>query len=265
MISAWLHSLIRIPSAYKKFDLFDVDEHQTLTPDMELYLENLLLEARLNTDMLRDAAKILGWTRTQELLVSPTQPCGHNKRAGDFGEVLTNALLAEMYGYTIPVQKIRFGVSDEQSLSGTDTIAIRKTDGAISEVCYVESKLRTKNDNFSSLAALQGYQQLKTDYSDKVPDMISFMLARLYDKNDPLFYDFLNYINKRQDLTSIDRFRIGLVWEYGTWKESILELLEEEADGTTPKLSVHRVRIHGLSSIVKKLYDNLGVDVIHDE
>lgn len=265
MIGTWLHSLLRIPSAYKEFDLFDIDEHQTLTTDMERYLEKLLLEARLNTDMLKEAAKILGWTRTQELLVAPTLPRKPNKRAGDFGEVLTNALLAEMYGYTIPVQKIRFGVSDEQSQPGTDTIAIKKNDGAITEICYVESKLRAKNDSYSCLAAVQGYQQLKTDYSDKVPDMISFVLARLYDKQDPLFYGFLNYINKRQDLTSIDRFRIGLVWEHDTWQERILELLEEEVEGSTPKLSVHRVRIHGLKAIVEKLYDNIGVDIIHDE
>jgi hypothetical protein len=265
MIGTWLHSLLRIPSAYQKFDLFDIDEHQTLTTEMERYLEKLLLEARLNTDMLKEAAKILGWTRIQELLVAPTQPKRSNKRAGDFGEVLTNALLAEIYGYIIPVQKIQFGVSAEQSQPGTDTIAIKKKEGAITEICYVESKLRTKNDSFSCLAAVQGYQQLKTDYSDKVPDMISFVLARLYDKQDLLFYDFLNYINKRQDLTSIDRFRIGLVWEHSTWQEKPLELLEDEVEGSTPKLSVHRVRIRELKSIVEKLYENMGVDVINDE
>jgi hypothetical protein len=265
MLGTWLHSLIRVSSAYKKFDVFDIDEHQTLTPQMEEYLQRLLIEARLNTAMLQEAAKTLGWKSTEELLLKPTLPEQHRKRAGDFGETITNALLIEMYGYSIPVPKLHFAISDEQSPPGTDTIAIKTSGDSITELCYVESKLRTKNDKFSCQAAVQGYEQLKKDYLERVPNMISFMLARLFDDKNPLFNDFLNYVSRRQDLTSIDRFRIGLIWEQATWDEKVLDLLEEEVDNTTPKLAVQRVRVRDLQSTVKRLYDNLGVDILLDE
>lgn len=265
MMGSWLLSQLQTPSIFKNFELIDIDEHSPLTEEIEQYLERLLLEARLNTEMLKDAARIIGWKRVQEVLVKPTQPTQWKKQAGDFGEVLTNALLTEIYAYAIPVQKIQFGVSDEQSLPGTDTIAIRRGIGSITEMCYVESKLRTKNDKFSCDAAVEGYHQLKVDYLEKVPDMISFVLARLYDQHDPLFYDFLNYINNRQDLSSIDRLRLGLVWEYDKWLDKTLELLEEEVDGSLPKLTVHRVRIQELKSLIERLYKDLGVSVIEYE
>lgn len=265
MISSWLVSQLRTPGGFKKFELYDVGEQCSLTLKMQQYLTRLLLEARTNAQMLQEAAKIMGWRRVEELLVKPTQPNLPKKRSGDFGEVLVNALLTEVYQYMIPVQKLQFGISDEQSQPGTDAIAIKKSDGSISEMCYVESKLRTKSDTYSCLAAVHGYRQLKSDYLERVPDMISFVLARLYDRSDPLFYDFLNYINNRQDMASIDRLKLGLVWEHDEWREKTLELLEEEMDGMLPKLSVYGVRIQGLKSTVEKLYEKMGVDVIHDE
>jgi hypothetical protein len=265
MISSWLLSQLRTPSAFGKFELYDVSEQCSLKQAVEQHLIRLLLEARINSKMLQEAAKVMGWKRVEELLVKPTQPTLPKKRLGDFGEVLTNALLTEVYQYTIPVQKLQFGVSDEQSQPGTDAIAIKKSGSSISEMCYVESKLRTKNDAYSCLAAVQGYQQLKSDYSEKVPDMISFILARLYDSKDPLFFDFLNYINNRQNMASIDRLKLGLVWERDKWREETLESLEEEVDDTLPKLSVYGFRIQGLKSTVERLYEKMGVDVIHDE
>ena len=66
-------------------------------------------------------------------------------------------------------------------------------------------------------------------------------------------------------MASIDRLKLGLVWEHDKWREKTLESLEEEIDNTLPKLSVYGVRIQGLKSTVERLYEKMGVDVIHDE
>src|SRR5205807_9937404 len=62
----------------------------------------------------------------------------------------------------------------------------------------------TKN----TMAALEGYRQLRADHSQRVPDMLRFVLARLNDTNDPLFEKFLDYLKDRQDTTKIETFLI---------------------------------------------------------
>jgi hypothetical protein len=264
MIKTWLSSHLQIQKTFKKFDLFEIDELCPITADIEQYLNKRLLESRLDYKMLEDAAKIIGWNKVLELLVKPVLATRIQKQLGDFGEVVTNALLSEIYGYVIPIQKLRFGVSDEQSQPGTDTIAIKKSGGVISEMCYVESKSRTKKDTYSCKAAVEGYSQLKKDYLNKVPDMIFFVLARLHDSNDPLFYDFLDYINNRQSLSQIDRFRLGLVWEKDNWSEESLEQLEQEVDYSFPRLCVQRVKIRNLKPNVQKLFENVGIDFLEN-
>lgn len=245
--------------------MFEIDEQMIINEDVKEYLKKLLLEARIDLDLLKDAARHLNWKKVEDLLVKPSQPTKTRKRLGDFGEILTNALLVEVYGYIVPVPKLRFAISSEQSQPGTDTIAIKRRNGFFSEICFVESKLRTADDNYSCRAGVEGYEQLKKDYLKRVPDMISFVLARLHDKQDPLFYDFLNYLSNRQDLTHIDRFRLGLTWEHGKWKETILEALEEEVDTSLPRLCVQRVRIQELASNVEDLFASMGVDIVEDE
>ena len=266
LLSDWLVCKARTSSPYKKFDLFEIDERTRISKEVRPYLGKLLLDARIDPNLLRNVAKRLGWKKTERLLVAPSKPSKPRKRRGDFGEILTNAILVEIMGYTIPVQKLRFAISSERSLPGTDTIAIKKGNGFFSEMCFVESKLRTANDPYSCRAAVEGYEQLKRDYLERVPDMIRFILARLHDRGDPLFYDFLNYLDNRQDLTYIDRFRIGLTWEHEKWKEEVLEILEEEVDDTgLPRLVVQRVRIQELSLNVKDLFESIGMEMIQDE
>ncbi len=173
MLANWL-AYKSMSSSYKKFDLIDVEEKTKLEKNVTSYLKKLLLDARIDPKMLSNAARRLGWEKTLNLLVQPSLPTKPKKRLGDFGEILTNAILVELMGYTIPVQKLRFTIKPEQSLPGTDTIAIKRKNGYISEMCFVESKLRTSNDYYSCRAAVEGYDQLKRDYSSRVPDMIQF-------------------------------------------------------------------------------------------
>ena len=266
MLSRWLIHKVRTSTLYNKFHLIEIDEQTKMDKDMKSYLCKLLLTARIDPKMLLTAAKRVGWKKTESLLVHPSLPAKPLKRRGDFGEILTNAILVELMGYIIPVQKLRFTISPEQSLAGTDTIAIKKGKGYFSEMCFVESKLRTANDSYSCHAAVEGYEQLKKDYLEKAPDMIQFILARLHDRGDPLFNDFLKYLNNRQDLTDIDRFRLGLVWDHEKWKEEVLQSLEDEVDvESIPKMVVQRVRVQKLASQVKDLFDSIGVDVITDD
>lgn len=263
MFSNWLFWKPRAPSPYKKFELIEIEEKTPISPGVKSHLTKLLVEARLDPSFLQAVAKRLGWTKVEKQLVSTSQPIIPTARRGFFGEVLTSGVLVEFFAYIIPVQKFQFAISANQSLPGTDVIAIKKKERSLSEVCFVESKLRTTTD---SGAAIQGYEQLKKDYSEKIPQMIRFVLARLYERGDPLFDDFLNYLHDRRDMTNIERFRLGLTWEHGAWTETVLENLEEEVDEPgLPKLVVQRARIRKVASLVKELFQTIGIEEEPDD
>src|SRR5712691_11907730 len=105
--------------------------------------------------------------------------------------MLICAILEQFHGYKIPVQKLRFKITKGESLPGTDILALKTNiEGLITEVCFIESKLRTSSDN---RAAIEGCNQLQGDYNSKFPDMVDFVTQRLYERQDPLFRPFLLY------------------------------------------------------------------------
>jgi hypothetical protein len=259
-LSDWLQW--KAKSTYTKFSLIEVDESNPVSDEINRYLSNLVLSARMDLELLKVAAKHLGWERVGELLVAGRQPTLPSAKRGDFGEVLTSALLVEFHNCIIPVQKLRYAITSNQRLSGTDAIAIKKEGGKISEVYYVESKLRTTHDTG---AAVEAWNQLVDDYSKKLPDMISFVLARLFERGDPLFNDFLNYASDRKNAAGIDRFCIGLVWDCDKWSTTVLDNLDGSIDPKLPRALVPRVHISDLARKTDAIFEAIGTEVGDDE
>lgn len=260
MLSNWLKWKAPDSKLYENFDLVDIDEKTEIDQNIKPYLEKLLLKARFNTSVFQSLANQLEWFEVEKFLAE-SMPSIPTARRGFFGEVLTCALLVEFFGYVIPVQKLQYTISANRSLPGTDAIAIKKSGKTISEVCFVESKLRTTNE---TSASIQGYRQLREDYSEKIPEMILFTLSRLQETNDPLFDDFLRYTVDRHDLTYIESFCLGLTWEKGAWTEKVLENLEDDIDRDFPPLSVKLIRIENLAETIKDVFETIGVSELVD-
>ncbi len=247
-----------------KFRLLEANELCAITSNTENDLAWLIVYARVDPDLLMDAAKILGWKRAIELLVRPSLPKVVTARHGDFGEVLISAMLVEFLGYSVPVQKLQFAISSGERLPGTDTIAIKRNAAGLIEVCFVETKTRTTND---SDAAVQAYAQLKKDYSQQIPDMIRFVVARLRDQKDPMYPDFLSYALDPSDTFDREVFLIGLVWEKSIWNENILMNLDQNlVVSREPSKTAMVVTINGLRDIIKRTFGLAGItEVIDDE
>lgn len=256
MLSNWLSWKLSDPTTYTNFSLFEIEEKTQMDQNIRSHMTRLLQEARLDSAVFQAMANHFGWKETERLLVEITQPTGQKMRRGFFGEVLICAALVELFGYVIPIRKWRYAITTDQSLPGTDAIAIKKQGDAISEVCFVESKLRTTGD---TSASVQGYRQLKGDYSQKIPEMIFFVLCRLHESKDPLYEDFLQYVNDRRDLTNMETFCLGLIWDYDTWTETVLSNLEEELEeNNAPRLLVKRIRIKNLAKHIEELFEKIG-------
>ena len=261
MLKEWLCWLERDPSPYSEFRVIDVTEIQPPTDVVINHIRDLLIHARLDPKFLQDAAKYLGWDKVQALAAS-SQPKGFRMRRGEFGEVLSSAMLQQFHGYTIPVQKLRFAISSDQSLPGTDVIVLRlDSQRKITEVGFVESKLRTGSDTG---AAVQGYKQLKHDYEQQQSDMLHFVAQRLYERNDLLKDEFMKYMLDREDRRDRDSFQLFLIWEQPGWSETVLQNLEDN-DVELDRLTLHVTLVQNLGQLTEKLFRSIGVDGAVDD
>jgi hypothetical protein len=266
MLASWLDSTEREPNPYSQFRLIDMKEVCALSEPIRSYIAALLREARFDPAFLEAMAAHLGWGRVKDAIVSGGVPNALATKRGDFGEILIMALLEEMYGYKIPVNKLRFKITRDQLMPGTDALALRvNSEGVIVEVCYVESKLRTAiRGEQDRMVAVTGCQQLKKDYDSNLPEILRFVAARLHDTHDELFGVFGEYIRTRQDTTDLDTFRLGLFWDHEAWDERVLKNLEDHSD-VVPKLVVHTIRIHHLGPISDELFVRVGVLEVSDD
>ncbi len=262
MLGDWLRWLLRnTRPVYTRFSVVDINEAVPLTDGVRSHLRQLLLTARFRIDFLRDAAMRLGWARTSQRILRGLG-MRDSARRGLFGEAITAAMLAEFHQYTIPVQKLQVLVSGEQTQPGTDVIALKVgAAGAIDEVCYVESKLRTYND---TNIAREGYAQLLGDYTSAAVDMLWFVAERMHERGDPLYEPFMQYFWDRADTRQKDVFRLFLIWEDRVWTETVLQNLEDE-EPVLERFNVHVTRLRELAVLTAGLLHEIGIqDIIED-
>lgn len=266
MITAWLNSTERTPNPYSQFTLLDVEESSELSESVKDYVSGLLRDARFDRDFLIAMAEHLGWDKVKNSLVPSASPEFLPTKRGDFGEALITALLKEVHGYIIPVNKLRFKITKNQLLTGTDALALKiDEEGRISEVCFIESKLRTATRGESDrTVAVAGCTQLKNDYDSKLPDILNFVAQRLHETDDNLFRAFRDYIRTRLDTTDLDTFCLGLFWDHEAWEEQILQNLEEHID-VVPRLVVHAVRIRDLAATSDEMFVRVGIVQVSDD
>jgi hypothetical protein len=266
VITTWLNSTERAPNPYSRFRLLDVEEPAGLSDEARDYVSHLLRDSRFAPEFLADMAGILGWDKVRDTILSGASPEATATKRGDFGEVIITALLEESHGYKIPVRKLRYKVTRNQLLQGTDALAIRvNTEGRVTEVCFVESKLRTATRSAKDRnLAVTGCDQLKKDFDYKLPDILQFVAQRLHETGDELFEPFVEYMGTRADTTDIDTFCLGLVWERASWEEQILQNLEDHTN-VVPRLVVHAVRIQDLGPVSDDMFARVGVIEVSDD
>jgi hypothetical protein len=263
VLAKWLRTE---PPASALYPSFEVIEHDQMVPTSEAirnHLREILISARYDLAYLSDMAELLGWTAVRADIIARGMPTTKNARRGQFGEGLTVAILEQIFGYVIPVRKLHSMITSDQSLPATDALALKlDRQEEITEVCYVESKLRTFVD---TMAAVNGYKQLERDFNSRLPAILDFIAARLHDRNDHLFKSFRSYMQDRRDTTDRDTFRLGLCWDARAWTETVLESLHQNGVDI-PRLTVHAIRLNDLRVLTDTLFTELGIsEVIDDE
>jgi hypothetical protein len=260
VLDQWLQPTDRPPEAFAHFRVVDITELDAPSAAVKDHLCDLLRESALDLEFLEDMTRRLGWAKA-EAIVRQRLPANSTARRGRFGEVVGVFTLNQFNGYVVPIEKAHFAITGGQSQPSTDAVLLQVDHGVVTEVCFVESKLRTRADNF---AGVEGVQQLQADYTREIPDMLAFTAARLFDRGEPLYDAFMEYMGSREDERERDSFRLLLFYDVSAWSERCLTNLEEDSPTASP-LTVHTTRVTGLAELVGELFDRVGVSVVDDE
>lgn len=265
MLGKWLNCCNRDPQPYTEFAVFDATHLNTLDEDDKAHLCQLLTSTRFDADYIASMANILGWSNVQSSILSSQMPTQTSVRRGDFGEMLIGAILEEFLDYKIPISKLRYKVTKNQLLTGTDLLAIRLNESdEIIEVCLIESKLRTQLNSKTVVMAVTAYEQLEKDYAESLPAILQFISARLHEQKSTLFKPFAEYMRDRNDNREKDKFNISLCWDAAAWDEKILENLKDRGVDLSG-LVVHCIHLQDLGQLTDELFTSLGITEVVDD
>jgi len=257
ILSKWLEPKSVETHPYGNYQLIETKEKNPFPSQLIPLICEAMINARIDLGYYSTLAKQYSWSKLIQLLSGNVSPTFLPMQRGFFGEVLVCKMLEEFHGYHIPVQKWRYAITKNQSLTGTDALAIRVSNGKISEICFVETKLRTVTNK---VAAAEGLNQLKSDYSKEIPDIILFVLNRLEERNDPLLPAFQSYFLNRKDMTDNECFYLGLIWETNVWTDEVLVNVKLNSDTVKlPRLTVNQTCIKDLASLIAMLYRKIGM------
>lgn len=258
MIEGWLKSIKRNPAGFP-FDVIDVQEVPGSAPSTA-DLASLLREAYWGEEYLSELATRYGWEAVKGRFLQARAGTQLKIKRGDFGEAVAVQYLTEVEKYSVPVAKLRFKIASNQTLPGTDCIAIKVANARLVEVCYVESKLRTSRD---LSVAVAGVTQLKQDADTALPEILTFIARRSRETGDRLTEFIDQYIFSRD--TGLDNFKLLLFYEQGLWDERVLQNLEDEEIALKP-LGVYVVKIGNIINLSDGAFGALGVvEVTNDD
>ena len=255
-VADWLNPS---PSATSDFSFEVTDLEETSEVPSSADLVALLNESYWGEDYLADLAAKYGFSEVREKFLKARVGTLLSVKRGDFGEAVTVDYLKNAEGYQIPVQKLRHKIGANQTLPGTDCVALKLSNDVLVEVLFVESKLRTSLD---LSVAVAGARQLKQDADSENPMILTFMARRLRETNDPLTGLFESYLFERN--TALDRYLLMLLHQADSWDERILENLEDEEIELEP-LHVYVAKIANLKELSDRAFSEMGAEVIEDD
>ncbi len=235
----------------------DLEETPTVPKPTEL--AEVLQDSYFGKEYLATVAARYGFRAVHEKLLQARSSTALKVKRGDFGEAITTEYLKRVEGFDIPVIKLRYKVTANQTLPGTDCLTLKVSNGTLVEVGYVESKLRTAVD---VSVAVEGAKQLAQDASRAVPEILTFVSRQLRESRNPLTNLFESYLFDRN--ADLDVYILMILHESTKWNERILVNLEDEQVALEP-LQVYVAKIAELGRLADATFSQLGMEVLEDD
>ncbi len=181
-------------------------------------------------------------------------------RTGDFGEIVGHTVLMDMFGYQIPIYKIRYKTNWNKAVFGVDIIAFRldEKDPSKDAVVFAEVKA-SKQKNYGVEKVFDEIKQLvesgQPEAQQKMRNAVRFVSERLFDLHqyelEKRVYRFLDtYTNPHY----VEAFYPFLVREKSTWSDDVLDaVIIEESQREQIVLCVFV--IEDLEQVINDVYE----------
>ena len=257
-LTNWITKSPRGDSQYS----YSVNDIHPLASSNEIPVEQLaglLQESYFGKVYLQGLVDRYGWQKVSKEILSHSVPTDIKVQRGDFAEAIAARWLEESEGYEFPVKKLRYKIRGNDTLHGTDCLALKLSDsGGLAEVCFVESKLRTSADNG---LGIQGYTQLEADVNEVVPAILSFVGRQLAEKNHYLKQAFHDYIFSRD--VQIETYKLWICYDESSWNEMLLQNLEDHGVNML-RFEVYVHLINQLAKVSDEVFALIGVVEVSD-
>ena len=137
------------------------------------------------------------------------------------------------------------------SQHGIDVFALKIKEEEITEICFIESKVRTSKDLQILIKSLK---QLDDYYKTRLTDWNSFCIQYLSSTNSQYFKPFKKYLKNRDNNNDIDSFKISLCINKEIWDDRILENFIDSGEDLQ-NLDIIIIRIKNLACLIKYIYE----------
>jgi len=182
-------------------------------------------------------------------------------RTGDFGEIVGHTVLTDVFGYSVPIYKIRYKTNWNKAAFGVDIIAFRFDEKDLSNdtVVFGEAKASTQKD-YGVEKVFEEIKQLvedgQSEAQQKMRNAVRFVSERLFDLKqfdlEKRIYRFLDSYTKPH---YIEAFYPFLVREKNTWSDDVLQdIVIEKPEPNQIILCVFV--IEDLNRVIDTAYEN---------
>jgi hypothetical protein len=247
ILSIWLES--GTPK-YSKFDHRPLREISHARPSIENTIAKTVFTYHKDPNRYREQVRKLGFPEVAEEL--DNRPKADKTRMGNFGEILASEYLRQLFGYDIPVFRLRYNPNKNQSMKGDDVLAFNFGEDGKSEreIIVGESKVRK---TYEKIAVKDGYDQLVSVCKRPHPVSLAFVadileLEGRSEKADAV-RSFLNYFTLKRP-----NRRLMLFVVTGNQPRNPFECLEELENVPSNLIAVD-LCIRDLDTFVSRLFD----------
>lgn len=242
---------------HTSYSLHQYTEHAVIPDTIDSLLAHTLASHLIDPEFLTHAQQHLGWLSLDKL-IQGHYPTRLTLQRGSFGEVISTSIIEEFLGHVVPIRKLRFRILPNDSLHGTDVLAIQlNPQGRLASVLYVESKVRTTRSDQADLARA-AVEQLARDCNTEQPAIIVFAAKILFDKGSLLADALLWYLADRSSI-NIDSHHVVIVADIDHWRETDLECLEDEPLPLQHP-TIHLVQVKSLGNRIDRVFALLQIE-----
>jgi hypothetical protein len=208
----------------------DLELDDNKMPEFHNYVGKALRNAYADPDRVATILRREGFDEAANYVRErfPTKDNPFHIRDGDFGEVVTQVLLQDLFRMSIPVIKLRYKTNWQRAAFGIDVIAFRlyDNDPSLDTVVFAEVKA-SSNKKYGVAKVFQEIEELvqerQSEINQKMRNAVQFVCDRLAEQGkqdlEERLYRFTDCFTNPH---YVERFAPVLVRDKTTWSEDAL-------------------------------------------